>query len=134
LGDPPEVLFHRYFQQREPHRAPVRPEDPDPRVYRGKHSLNGLPPEVQSFFVRLQDGFTTALCNEKQGVPEHVEHPPFHLDYIDSDIQNALAFQYEGIRFHWDHAPAHPCHCGRVLSIEQVSDDRQYARTRLAGR
>jgi hypothetical protein len=30
--------------------------------------------------------------NEMRSVPEHVDHPPFHLDYIDSNAPNALAF------------------------------------------
>jgi hypothetical protein len=98
MAAPPEVLFHRYFQQLEPHRAPVRPEDPDPRRYRGRHSLDGLPPQIQSFFRRLQEGFSIALQNEKQ-VPDHVPHPAFHLDYIEADVQNACAFQYEGYAF-----------------------------------
>ncbi len=40
-----------------------------------------------------------ALRNEKKNVPEHVEHPPFHFDFVDSTIPNALAFRYEGFSF-----------------------------------
>jgi hypothetical protein len=47
----------------------------------------------------IQETFNEALRNEKQGVPEHVDHPPFHVDYVDSSIQNALAFRYEDYSF-----------------------------------
>jgi hypothetical protein len=43
--------------------------------------------------------FNDSLRNEKRGVPEHVEHPPFHVDYVDSDVQNALAFRDEDYSF-----------------------------------
>lgn len=43
--------------------------------------------------------YNEALRNEKQGVPEHVEHPPFHVDYVDADIQNAIAFRYDDYSF-----------------------------------
>ena len=29
----------------------------------------------------------------------HVEHGPFHVDYIDSDIENAVAVAYGGYSF-----------------------------------
>lgn len=99
MATPPEVLFHRYFQITCPRRAPVRPEDPDDRSYRGKHDVSRLPSDVQLFFTRLQQGMNEALRNEKQNVPEHQDHPPFHFDYVDSDTENALAFQYEGHSF-----------------------------------
>jgi hypothetical protein len=47
----------------------------------------------------MQETFNEALRNEKQGIPEHVGHPPFHFDYVDSSVQNALAFRYEGYSF-----------------------------------
>lgn len=99
MAIPPEVLFNRYFQRHFPYVPPVRPEDPDPRLYRGRHDLGGLPLVVQEQLRAIQETFNQALQNEKQGVPEHVAHPPFHVDYVDSSIQNALAFQYEGYSF-----------------------------------
>jgi hypothetical protein len=43
--------------------------------------------------------FNESLRNEKQDVPEHVDHPPFYVDYVDSSVQNALAFRHEGYSF-----------------------------------
>lgn len=99
MAVPPEVLFSRYFQKKYPYIPPARPEDPDARLYRGRHDLSGLPPMLQEQLHGIQETFNAALRNEKQGVPEHVDHPPFHLDYVDSSIKNALAFQYEGYSF-----------------------------------
>jgi hypothetical protein len=83
---PPEVLFHRYFQN------PARHPD-DRRAYRGKQDLAALPAALAAFLSDVQNALNEALSNEKQNVPEHVEHPPFHLDYIDSVVSNALAFR-----------------------------------------
>ena len=99
MAVPPEVVFSRYFQERFPYIPPVRPEDPDLRPYRGRNDLSGLPPIVQEQLRTIQETFNEALRTEKQGVPEHVDHPPFHVDYVDSSIQNALAFQYGGYSF-----------------------------------
>jgi hypothetical protein len=54
---------------------------------------------IQEQLRGIQETFNEALRNEKQGVPEHVDHPPFHVDYVDSSIQNALAFRYGGYSF-----------------------------------
>jgi hypothetical protein len=40
----------------------------------------------------IQANLNDALRNERQDVPEHVPRPPFHMDFIDSDDANALAF------------------------------------------
>jgi hypothetical protein len=95
----PEVAFTRYFQERFPYIPPVRPEDPDPRRFRGRHDLSGLRPTLQGQLRDLQESFNQSLRNEKLGVPWHVDHPPFHVDYVDSSIQNAIAFRYEGYSF-----------------------------------
>jgi hypothetical protein len=54
---------------------------------------------VRSLLGFIQESFNEALLNEKQNVPEHVDHPPFHFDYVDSSVPNALAFRYEGYSF-----------------------------------
>jgi hypothetical protein len=96
----PEILFDRYFQEKYPYKPPLRPEkDSDRRPYRGRHDLSGLPPMVQEQLRDIQAILNEALRNEKQGVLEHVDHPPFHVDYVDSSIPNALAFRYEGYSF-----------------------------------
>jgi hypothetical protein len=95
MAVPPEVAFNRFLQEHFPYIPPVRPEDPDPRLYRGRHDLAGLPPSLQEQLRSIQETYNEALRNEKRGVPEHVAHPPFHIDFVDSDIQNALAFRDE---------------------------------------
>src|ERR1700752_2975496 len=100
MAAPPEVLFDRFFQRHYPRQTPVRPEDSDPRSYKGKQDLNALrDPSARSLLAALQEAFNEGLRNEKQNVPEHVKHPPFHFDYVDSNIPNALAFQYEDYSF-----------------------------------
>src|SRR5882724_5883891 len=99
MAVPPEVVFSRFFSQEFPYCPPVRPEDPDPREYKGKHDLRGLPPLLQEQLCDIQELYIEALRNEKQGVMGHVQHPPFHVDYVDSTVLNALAFQYEGYSF-----------------------------------
>lgn len=83
---PPEVLFHRYFQNSGRH--PL-----DRQTYRGKQNLDTLAKEIAVFLRDVQNALNEALYNEKQNVPEHVEHPPFHFDYIESNVANALAFR-----------------------------------------
>jgi hypothetical protein len=83
---PPEVVFDRYFREVE-----RRPEER--RHYWGKQDLAKLRPQVAAFLTDVQTALNEALRNEKINVPEHVDHPPFHFDYIASDIANALAFQ-----------------------------------------
>jgi hypothetical protein len=79
----PDVLFHRYFQQLPAYRR---------AIYRGKQDLNLIEPPLQDLLRALQDNLNEALRNERQNVPEHVPHPPFHMDFIDSDDANAMAF------------------------------------------
>ena len=95
----PEIAFHRFFQELEPPPILIRPEDPDNRRYKGKKDLNTLPTDVRILLSAFQQSFNEALSNEKKDVPEHVDHPPFHFDYIDSDIPNAIAFQYQDYSF-----------------------------------
>jgi hypothetical protein len=99
MAVPAEVVFSRYFQEHYPYRPPMRPEDPDPRLYRGRDDLSRLPPTLQEQLRGIRELFNEALRNEKRGVPEHVDHPPFHVDYVDSSVQNAMAFRYEGYSF-----------------------------------
>jgi hypothetical protein len=85
----PEEIFDEAF-------ANCNPEDQ--KHYKGRHDLSGLPPEVQRQLRLIQAVFNGSLQNEKF-VPEHVTHPPFHVDYVKSDVQNALAFRYDGYSF-----------------------------------
>jgi hypothetical protein len=79
----PDVLFHRYFQQLPAYRR---------AIYRGKQELDAIERPLQDLLRALQANLNEALQNERQDVPEHVAHPPFHMDFIDSDDANALAF------------------------------------------
>ncbi|MGO9095612.1 MAG: M48 family metalloprotease [Bryobacteraceae bacterium] len=90
MSTPPEVLFHRFFQTLS---------SSERECYKGKKDVSSLPQNQQSLLVGIQESFNEALRNESKDVPEHVDHPPFHFDYVDSRIPNALAFRYEGYSF-----------------------------------
>jgi len=78
MSIPPEVAFDRYVRDHTP--------------YRGKQDLDRLSqPGLRSLLTAIQATLNQGL-NEMRSVPEHVDHPPFHLDYIDSNAPNALAF------------------------------------------
>jgi hypothetical protein len=47
----------------------------------------------------IQRMLNEALSLEDKNVRQNVDHDPFHLDYIDSDHPNALAFAYLGYSF-----------------------------------
>jgi hypothetical protein len=89
---PPEVLFHRYFQSR-------------PRLirdgYLGKADLDHLRPQTLpvSLLESLQEMLNEALRQENTAIAEHVDHDPFHFDYVESAEPNALAFCSDGYSF-----------------------------------
>jgi len=85
---PPEVLFHRYFQEL----GPLEREK-----YRGKHDLKGLE-SFEPLLVAIQEALNEGL-NEEHEAPQHLNCRPFHFDYIDSTVQNARAFRYSGYSF-----------------------------------
>jgi hypothetical protein len=89
MSAPPEVVFDRCLRAGN---ASSREQ------YKGKHDLEGLPPRFKPLLLALQEALNRALSNEQQ-VPEHVSHPPFHVDYVDSGTVNALAFQCGGYSF-----------------------------------
>jgi len=87
---PPEVAFDRYFRGLNPKQR---------GVYEGKFDLEQLAPgPLKELLSRLQSGLNFALGNERF-VPEHKDHPPFHVDYIRSTQANALAFRHDGYSF-----------------------------------
>jgi hypothetical protein len=86
----PEDAFDEAFRNCSPE---------EQRHYKGRNDLSGLPIGIQEQLRSLQKMFNDSLRNEKQGVPEHVEHAPFHVDYVDSDVQNALAFRCDDYSF-----------------------------------
>jgi hypothetical protein len=62
--------------------------------YRGKADLDRpLPIALPATLLRaLQEMLNTALAKADTNVETHVEHDPFHLDYVDADEANAIAF------------------------------------------
>jgi len=61
--------------------------------------LDALPTPLASFLREVQDALNEALRNEKQNIAEHVKHPPFHFDYIEATVPNALAFRFANYSF-----------------------------------
>jgi hypothetical protein len=86
----PEDVFDEAFQRCSPQ---------EQNRYKGRDDLSKLPPPVRDQLRLIQNTFTEALRNERRDVPEHLDHPPFHVDYVDSSIPNALAFRSEGYSF-----------------------------------
>jgi hypothetical protein len=87
---PPEISFDRYFRG-------LRPSEQG--AYEGKYDLDTVEnPNLKDALLRLQRGLNFALGNERS-VPEHRDHPPFHMDYVKSDYVNALAFRHDGYSF-----------------------------------
>lgn len=90
MSTPVEVLFHRFFRELPP---------ADRELYKGKYDLaRPLPPGFESLLAAVQKVLNETL-NDERPVPQHVEHPPFHFDYVDSPIPNAIAFCWRGYSF-----------------------------------
>jgi hypothetical protein len=87
---PPDVAFDRYLRGLNPKQQ---------RIYEGRFDLEQLVSgPFKELLLRLQNGLNLALANERS-VPEHKDHPPFHVDYIRSTQANALAFRHDGYSF-----------------------------------
>jgi len=68
-------------------------------VYRGKQDIEAISnASLREILLRLQSGLNFALANER-AVPEHRDHPRFHVDYVRSEHVNALAFRHEDYSF-----------------------------------
>jgi hypothetical protein len=61
--------------------------------------LDTLSAPLTSFFSEIQGALNESLRNENRDIPGHVAHLPFHFDYIDATVSNALAFCYDGNAF-----------------------------------
>lgn len=91
MSIPADVIFHRYLQQQS---NSVRAH------YRGKYDLSGASiSDFQSLLLLLQIALNEALAQPDKNVPHHFPCLPFHVDYIDADVENAIAFQYEDYSF-----------------------------------
>jgi len=87
----PEVLFHRFFQSRL--LSPV-----DREKYRGKQDLDRLEPQLRSLLTNVQYTLNEAL-RRRGNVFARGCLSNFHFDYVDADVPNALAFEYEEYAF-----------------------------------
>lgn len=78
---PPEVLFHRYFRNR----GHLLRDG-----YRGKVDLDRLVATTLpiALLFDLQGMLNSALLHGNTNIPGHVDHDPFHCDYLDSDEPN----------------------------------------------
>ncbi|MGA9569232.1 MAG: M48 family metalloprotease [Candidatus Acidiferrales bacterium] len=61
--------------------------------------MSTLPPTFAPLLASIKNALNDALRNEKQNVSEHVTHPPFEFDYIDSATPNAYAVSIGGRSF-----------------------------------
>lgn len=88
---PPEVLFDRFFRTEVP--ATTR------QSYKSKQDLDVLEPALRSLLVSIQESLNEALRSGRKDIAEHVDHGPFHFDYVDSTVPNAVAFVHNGYSF-----------------------------------
>jgi hypothetical protein len=87
MAIPPEVTFDRFLRGQTEYKD-------------GKQDLDRLDsPEMRSLLTVIQQTLNLALLNENRGIPEHREHAPFHLDYINSGISNAHAYPHADYSF-----------------------------------
>ena len=79
---PADLIFHRYFVEQA-----IR--HPDARRYLGKQDLDRLEPFLGSLLRELQRALNDGLFRQ-HGMAGDGEHPRYYLDYIDTDVMNAL--------------------------------------------
>jgi hypothetical protein len=66
------------------------------RSYRGRQELAEL--ELMSLLATIKTTMNVALAGRKR-LAEHFDDLPFHFDYIESDLSNALAFRDDSYAF-----------------------------------
>ena len=87
---PPEAAFDRYLRSQN---------EKGRKKYPGKYDLDQLDSgSLKELLLGLQVVLNLSLASE-QPVPEHRDHPPFHVDYIKSTEANAIAFRHDGYSF-----------------------------------
>ncbi len=88
---PPEVLFHRFFQEC---RSPGFREK-----YQGKQNLDRVPePRLRSALTEIQLALNFSLAHSRETMPT-LNSRVLHFDYVEAKVPNALAFQYHGYDF-----------------------------------
>lgn len=92
MGTPPEVLFDRFFRSRR-HLL-------DEGLL-GKVDLDRLTPTTFPIHLLfdLQAMMNNALLVENSNIPGHVDHDPFHFDYLNANEPNAIAFRADRYSF-----------------------------------
>jgi len=90
MSVPPEILFHRFFQEQL--------TGQDRERYKGKYALSEQT-QFERLLAGLQIVLNEALRVADTTVPHHVDHGPFHVDYVDSKVENAIAFRYADYSF-----------------------------------
>src|ERR1039458_4580197 len=88
---PPEVVFHRFFQ------SLTNPMDR--RDYRGKQDLDRLPDDLRHPLAETQVGLNTSFARSRDAVTALGRPLEVHFDYVDSGVENAIAFEYSGYQF-----------------------------------
>jgi hypothetical protein len=68
-------------------------------VFRGRQNLAELEGEdLKDLLITLRNSFNVGLTQHKR-VAEHIDDLPLYLDFIDSDISNAVAFRDDSFAF-----------------------------------
>jgi hypothetical protein len=62
-------------------------------------SLDRLEPSFHSFLLLLRTSLSEALNHANSNVTDGVLCGTFHLDFVDSPVENAFAFQHQGYAF-----------------------------------
>jgi hypothetical protein len=62
-------------------------------------SLDRLEPSFHSFLMLLRTSLSEALNHANTNVTDGVVCGTFHLDFVDSPVENAFAFQHQGYAF-----------------------------------
>ena len=92
MATPPEVLFDRFFRNRQ-HLL-------DEGLL-GKVDLDQLAGTAFpiALLFDMQTMMNSALLVENTNIPGHVDHDPFHFDYLNANEPNAIAFCADGYSF-----------------------------------
>lgn len=86
-----EVIFHRYFSQLS---------GVDRERYKGRLDLDRFDPEgLRTAFAQVRDQINKRFEVNMGSIRTPSGNTRIHMDYVDSKIRNALAFQSDGIYF-----------------------------------
>jgi hypothetical protein len=107
----------QFFRSKEPNPT-------DRQDYEGKKDLDVLQPAFRSSLVNTQQPLNEVLRNETKHVLNTWTTPPFHFDFVDSRIPNALAFRLGDFSFHryYDAVSQHVV--GHMRPAERVGSSR----------